>query len=315
MKHLFKITILLSLLVFVSCQSPTNENSGVASNNQAMQEADSSSQDAIITPQVKPKSDNSKAETKVEKKTTRANQKKSENSGKYNLRKYDNVTQFYSRIAGPATLICMENNVPPASILAIAGLESGWNQGYIGRITGNILSLGTRGGDTELPALYLPRLKETNKILFDSLVIANYQPDELVWENRPPCLKKDYRPEPWAGTTQRLAYFKNHPEEKARAHVENLNDFVTVFISRSSRIKAYRDARHLMDSLVAINGKDILLQEETAIMFVNEIGGKPNSFNYRATWPVKVTTIIKNAGLADLTTEMFNSDKDFYEVW
>jgi hypothetical protein len=70
-----------------------------------------------------------------------------------------------------------------------------------------------------------------------------------------------------------------------------------------------------MDSLVAAKGKGILLQEETAIMFVNEIGGKPNSFNYRTTWPVKVTTIIQNAGLAELTTEMFNSDKDFYEVW
>lgn len=307
---MYKFTILLSLLVFVSCQGLTNKNNSAVTNDQANTGVDSS-----ITQQLTSKPDKDKAEAKSKKKETNVNQKQSGKSNKYNLRKYDNVTQFYSRIAGPATSICMDNNVPPASILAIAGLESGWNQGYIGRITGNILSLGTRGGDTELPALYLPRLKETNKILFDSLVISKYPPDELDWENRPPCLKKDYRPDPWAGTTHRLAYFKNHPDEKAQAHVENLNDFVTVFISRSSRIKAYRDARHLMDSLVAAKGKDILLQEETAIMFVNEIGGKPNSFNYRSTWPVKVTTIIKNAGLADLTTEMFNSDKDFYEVW
>jgi hypothetical protein len=315
MKHLYNIIILLSLLSFISCQSPTNKNEGAEANDQVEFNADSSSQDAAITKHKDPKTDKAKAETKPKKKAAKVNQKQSTKISEYRLRKYDNVTQFYSRIAGPATSICMDNNVPPASILAIAGLESGWNQGYIGRITGNILSLGTRGGDTELPALNLPRLKETNKILFDSLVIAQYGPEELEWESRPPCLKKDYRPEPWAGTTRRLAYFKNHPDEKAEAHIENLNDFVTVFISRSSRIKAYREARHLMDSLVAAKGKGILLQEETAIMFVNEIGGKPNSFNYRTTWPVKVTTIIQNAGLAELTTEMFNSDKDFYEVW
>jgi len=233
----------------------------------------------------------------------------------YRLRKYNNVTQFYRRIAKPATKLCMDNNIPPAALLAIAGLESGWNQGYVGRITGNILSLGTRGGDTELPALTLPRLKSTGKILFDSLEIVKYQPDELTWEERPPSLKKDYRPQPIAGTPYQLAYFKYNPDEKARAQVENMKDFVTVFISRKSRIKAYRDGRHLMDSLVAEHGKNILLEDSVAIQFVNEIGGKQNSFNFRPTWPVKVENIITKAGLEELTKELYTNNKDFSETW
>lgn len=98
----------------------------------------------------------------------------------HRLRKYENVTQFYSRITTPATDLCMENNVPPAAILAIAGLESGWNQGYIGRISGNILSLGTGGGDTELPPLKLPRHKSSGEIVFDSLDIIKYPAKDLT---------------------------------------------------------------------------------------------------------------------------------------
>jgi len=252
---------------------------------------------------------------KSEKKKINKSQLQSTKVDVYRLRKYNNVTQFYRRIAKPATKLCMDNNIPPAALLAIAGLESGWNQGYVGRITGNILSLGTRGGDTELPALTLPRLKSTGKILFDSAEIVKYQPDELNWEVRPPSLKKDYRPQPIAGTPYQLAYFKYNPDEKARAQVENMNDFVTVFISRKSRIKAYRDGRHLMDSLVAEHGKQILLEDTVAIKFVNEIGGKQNSFNFRKTWPVKVENIITKAGLEELTKELYINDKDFSEVW
>jgi hypothetical protein len=252
---------------------------------------------------------------KSKKQVAKKNQLTSTKTDQYRLRKYNNVTQFYRRLAKPATDLCMDNNVPPAALLAIAGLESGWNQGYVGRITGNILSLGTRGGDTELPALKLPRLKSTGKILFDSLEIIKYQPNELVWEERPPSLKKDYRPKSIAGTTYQLAYFKYRPEEKAQAQLANMNDFVTVFISRKSRIKAYRRGRFLMDSLVAVHGKQILLEDTVAIKFVNEIGGKPNSYNFRTTWPVKVENIIRKAGLEELTKDLYVTNKTFNEVW
>lgn len=232
----------------------------------------------------------------------------------YRLRKYAHVKEFYKGISKKATQICLNNNIPPASLLAIAALESGWNRGYIGRITGNILSLGTRKGDTELPALRLPRLKKTNKVLFDSLVILTYKTSELKWENRPESLKKDYRPAPWAGTPYRLAYFKYHPSEKKLAHLANITDFVTVFIGRKSRIKVYRDARRKMDSLVAKNGKEILLKKEVAIDFVNSIGGKKNSYNFRKTWPKKVIYILNNAGLVNLTTRLHKGET-FEAAW
>ena len=227
-------------------------------------------------------------------------------SGQENLslRKYQHVKLFYKNISKQATELCLNNNIPPAALLAITGLESGWDSGYIGQITGNILSLGLRKGDTELPALRLPRLIKTNKILFDSIEITKYSKTELKWEDRPESLKKDYRPKPIAGTKFQLGYFKNNPREKAKAQLANIKDFVTVFIGRKSRLVAYRTARKKMDDLVAKHGKEILLKEQTAIDFINEIGGRPNTYNFRETWPKKVIYIIKRAGLSQLTTDL-----------
>jgi len=232
----------------------------------------------------------------------------------YSLRKYNHVKTFYKAISKEATQICLEQNIPPAALLAIASLESGWNKGYIGRITGNILSLGKRGGDTELPALRLPRLIKTKQILFDSLEILKFSDTQLNWENRPKSLKKDYRPKPWAGTPYNLAYFKYHPKEKAAAQIANITDFVTVFIARKSRIKAYRETRKKMDDLVTKHGKNILLEEKTAIQFIHGIGGKLNSYNFRETWPKKVIYIIKNAGLVDLTKKL-DKNISFEDSW
>jgi hypothetical protein len=232
----------------------------------------------------------------------------------YSLRKYAHVKSFYKNISKQATELCLENNIPPAALLAITGLESGWDSGYIGQITGNILSLGLRKGDIELPALRLPRLIKTNKILFDSLEIIKYTANELKWENRPESLKKDYRPKHIAGTKFQLGYFKHNPKAKAKAQLANIKDFVTVFIGRKSRLKAYRTARKKMDDLVAKYGKEILLKEQIAIDFVNEIGGKPNSYNFRETWPKKVIYIIKRAGLSQLTTSL-HKEISFEDSW
>lgn len=305
-------TIILTIYIFVilcsiSCQN-IQKNKGFKSD----------AKDSVSTQQLVleiPTESTSIINTSIPEPIEKVQNITSKNITSYRLRKYENVTEFYRRIAKPATTICMENNVPPAAILAIAGLESGWNKGYIGRITGNILSLGTRNGDYELPALRLPRLKSNNQILFDSLEILKYGPNDLVWEDRPPCLKKDYRPAPYAGTTYNLAYLKYHPDEKSQAHVANLTDFVTVFISRTSRIPVYREARKAMDDLVNEYGKEILLKEETAIQFINAIGGKPYSFNFRETWPIKVTTIIERAGLAQLTSELYDNNVPFKDVW
>lgn len=232
----------------------------------------------------------------------------------YTLRKYAHVKSFYKGLSKEATNRCLEHNIPPAALLAITGLESGWGSGYIGQITGNILSLGLRKGDIELPALHLPRDLKTNKILFDSIEIASYPKGSLLWENRPESLKKDYRPKSIAGTSYQLAYFKYHPKEKIAANLANITDFVTVFIGRNSRLKAYRTARKKMDDLVSKHGKEILLKEATAIAFVHEIGGKPNSYNFRETWPKKVIYIIKQAGLSALTTNLYEGNS-FEKSW
>lgn len=235
-------------------------------------------------------------------------------SQKYSFRKYNHVKTFYENISKQATKICMDNNIPPAALLAITGLESGWDSGYVGQISGNILSLGAKKRDIELPALYLPTHLKSKKILFDSLEIIKYSKKDLVWKQRPKSLKKDYRPYPIKGTIYQLGYFKNHPKEKAKAHIANITDFVTTFISRKSSIKAYRDSLKLMDSLVAKHGKEILLKKETAITFVNGIGGKLNSYNYRKTWPIKVIKIINKVGLDQLTKDL-HKGKTFKESW
>ena len=235
---------------------------------------------------------------------------------KYRFRKYNHVKKFYDRLSVNATKICMEENIPPAALLAIAGLESGWNNGYISQITGNILSLGAskRRGDAELPALRLPRVIKTKKLLFNSVDIAKYAKNELKYENRPPSLKKDYRPAPYAGTKNNLGYLENNPDAKAAAQAQNIKDFVTVFISRTSRIRAYRTSRAHMDALVAKHGKSILLKEKTAIAFIHGIGGKKNSYNFRKEWPIKVISIIRSVGLESLTTDLYEG-KSFEESW
>ncbi len=233
----------------------------------------------------------------------------------YSLRKYAHVKTFYSVLVEPVTKLCIDENVPPAAVLAMAGLESGWNKGYVGRITGNILSLGARKGDKELPALYLPTSKSSGNVIFDSLEILKHKKSDLIWKKRPKSLKKDYRPNPIAGTVYQLGYFKRHPKAKATAQLQNITDFLNVFISHKSRIKAYKDARFTLDSLVAKHGKGILLEEKTALMFINAISGRPNTFNYRKTWPKKVTFILKNTGLVPLTKAVYNDKKSFEEVW
>lgn len=292
MKRLL-IFFLVAMLALVSCYN--NDNPKKKNTNSIQAESDNKNKSAA-----------SKTNSKII---------KSAHAQKYSLRRFQNVSHFYAKIAKKATTVCMENNIPPAAILAMAGLESGWNQGYVGKITGNILSLGSRRGDYELPALRLPTLNLNGEILYDSLEIIKYSNDELDWIDRPSSLKKDYRPLPYAGSKYNLAYFKYDTEKEAQAHIQNITDFVTLFISRDSKIPIYRNTRKLMDEMVAESGNEILLDSTTANLFINEIGGKPYSFNFRESWPIKVKSIIKNAGLAELTKELYKSETDFDSLW
>lgn len=135
-------------------------------------------------------------------------------------------------------------------------------------------------------------MKKDGTVLYDPIDIEKYTVDEIGYQNRPPSLKRDYRPSDIAGTTNNLAYFRYHPEERAKAQVKCINDFITRFVSHRSSIAAYREAITKMDAYVVEGGIGALFSKDVNIDFINTIGGRPNSFNYRETWPKKVETIL-----------------------
>jgi len=237
------------------------------------------------------------------------------NASEYSFRKYSHVKEFYKDISEQAIQISKKYNLPAASVLAIAGLESGYGSGYVAQISGNILSLGAFKGDKELLALYLPYSKSQKKILFDSREIAKQTKDDLTYKLREKSLKRDYRPYPYAGTTKNLSLLKYNKYLREKAHKECLNDFATRWIVANSNIKAFRDARIYLDDLVKKEGVKVLLLESTNKDFTNKIGGIPNSFNYRQTWPKKVKLIMDKVGLVELVNDMVSKKLSFEEAW
>mgnify|MGYP005992116755 CR=1 FL=1 len=233
----------------------------------------------------------------------------------YKYRKYIHVKEFYKLLTKDTIDLALKHNIPPAAILAIASVESGYGRGYVAKITGNILSLGVNKNEKELPSLFLPNVIKTKKILFNSLDIERYTKDELRWKQREKSLKKDYRPDNIAGTTKSLDYFDNHKDKRKEANLQNIKDFSTKWISFKKSHKAFKDARKMIEENVAIHGKKILFNKEFNKKFINQIGGKINSFNYRKTWPKKVITILNNTGLVELTSKMYFEKKNFNEAW
>ncbi len=241
--------------------------------------------------------------------------KQSEVIKTYRYRKYLHVKSFYQDIAEDAVKIGVKYNVPPAALLAIAGVESGYGRGYVAHITGNILSLGAKSNEAELPALYLPNLKDdSSKILYGSM-IEKYEKDELVWKKRPKSLKKDYRPKSIAGTTKELDFLDKNPTVKKEANIACLEDFAKVWINKNKKFKPFVEAREMLNEQVKANGKDILFDRDINIKFIYMISGKTNSFNYRETWAPKVTKIMKNTGLVELTKALHVEHKTFNEIW
>lgn len=234
---------------------------------------------------------------------------------KYRYRKYNHVKKFYKRLAKPVTDLCMEHRVPPGAVLSILSLESGWGQGYIGNITGNFLSLNATRRDAELPALRMPKNKKTGKIILNKKTLAKTNDSLIVWQDRPSSLKKDYRPIGIAGTKKNLDYFLNHPNELTEANLKNVSDFVSRFISKTSSIKAYREARELLDVAIEKHGIEILFDDALNQQFVNTIGGRQNSYNFRKTWPTKVLNIYKNVGANTLAKQLYIDKQDFETVW
>ncbi len=233
----------------------------------------------------------------------------------YRYRKYAHVKSFYKDITEGAIKIAIKYNIPPAALLAIAGVESGYGRGYVARITGNILSLGAKNNEAELPALNLPNLKKDSSVVVYGDLIGKYGEDELEWKLRAKSLKKDYRPMNFAGTNRQLDYFDRNLKQKRKANLECIEDFAKVWISRSKKFKPFVDAREMLDKQVKLNSKNILFDRDLNIKFIYMISGKENSFNYRKTWAPKVVKIMDNVGLIDLTRAIYLEDKIFDEVW
>lgn len=233
---------------------------------------------------------------------------------KFSYRKYNHVKEFYKPLIEDTIKIALKYNIPPAAILAIASVESGYGRGYVASISGNILSLGANKNEKMLPALYLPNTKEPFEIIYNQKKINKYKKNELVWKKRAKSLKKDYRPANIAGTTKNLDYFDYHPKEKKEANLKNIEDFTSKWINTEYKFKVFQEARKLLDKKVKKHGKEILFSKELNIEFINSIGGEKGSFNYRKTWPKKVVQVLNRTGLVKLVKDI-NENKDFDKVW
>jgi len=233
-------------------------------------------------------------------------------ASEYSFRKYSHVKNFYEPLLEKTIQICLQNNIPPAAVLAIAGVESGYGRGYIAKITGNILSLGANKNDAMLPPVTLPSYK--GEVLILKSDIKKYS-DTSKWKKRAPSLKKDYRPNTYAGSTKNLDYFLLHPNKKIEANFKCIEDFAIKWINEKSRFTPFREARQKMNTIVKNGGKGTLLNEQVSIEFIKTIGGRKNSFNYRKTWPKKVIKVMNKTGLIELAKSIYIDRKNFNDVW
>lgn len=236
-------------------------------------------------------------------------------SSEFKYRKYQHVKIFYKELSVNAIKIAQKYHIPPAALLAISGLESGYGRGYVCQITGNVLSLGAYKSDKELPSLYLPWCDSQEAVLFDKKDIKKCPKNELHFKQRPKSLKRDYRPNTYAGSSNNLTFFKYNAKAKHNANYRCLEDFASRWINKNSNIKAFKEARMWLDLLIKKEGKEVLYRRETNVQFINKIGGIKNSFNYRATWPKKVLYIMDAVGLVPLVKQMSLENLSFAEAW
>jgi hypothetical protein len=229
------------------------------------------------------------------------------------LRQYPHVKQFYANITQDAIKIAKQYYIPPAALLAIAGLESGYGNGYIAKITGNILSLGAKKSEMMLPAVTVATCE--GKVLLTPSKIDNCAKEKLRYDRRPPSFKRDYRPAAIAKSSRHLGYFETHPEQKRIAYYHCMKDFATQWINEKNSNKNFADARKWLNKIVQEEGLDTLFSPQTNAQFINMIGGRKNSFNYRKTWPKKVIKVMHNGGLIKLCRQIYEDNVSFNEAW
>lgn len=236
-------------------------------------------------------------------------------SSDYRYREYLHVKEFYQNFAKEAIQICLDYDVPPAAVLAMAAVESGYGRGYVSRISGNILSLGAGKSDARLPALYLPNLKEDPSVVLYGAMINKYHKNQLIWKKREKSLKKDYRPKNIAGTSKELDYFDEHSVQKKAANLACIRDFVKNWISKSKKYRPYKEAKLMLENAVKEGSKKVLFTRELNVKFLQMISGRKNSFNYRKTWAKKVIHVMDNAGLIELAKTLHVQNQPFEIAW
>lgn len=234
---------------------------------------------------------------------------------KFKYRDFKNVENFYSSITKDVIQLSIKHKTPPAVVLAIAGLESGYGSGYVSLITGNILSLGANKNDTQLPVLTIPYCynDKRRKALFDP--IEQKKCNNLIWKKRPKSLKKDYRPAAIAGTTKELAFFKYKPLEFHKAKLQSIEDFLTIWINENHKYKPFKETKIWLNNKIKQEGIQTLFSLETNMQFASKIGGRKNSFNYRETWPKKVKYILQKTGLNQLCNAIYFDHLSFEDAW
>jgi len=75
------------------------------------------------------------------------------------------------------------------------------------------------------------------------------------------------------------------------------------------------DAKQWLNSMLKSTSTSILYAKNTNTNFINKIGGVPNSFNYRKSWPKKVLFIMQRTGLVKLVVNIEKNNLSFDEAW
>lgn len=232
----------------------------------------------------------------------------------FSYRKYAHVKIFYEDLIKDTVKLGLKYNIPPAAILAIASVESGYGRGYVASISGNILSLGANKNEKALPSLYLPNIIKPYSIIYNENEIKKYKKSELRYKQREKSLKKDYRPENIRGTSNNLDFFDKDKIEKQKANMKNIKDFCTKWISLSNSHIVFRNAKIYLEEEVKKHGKEVLFTKELNENFIKSIGGVKNSFNYRKSWSKKVIQVLNKTGLIELSSQI-NNKQTFEESW
>ncbi|MBN2143699.1 MAG: glucosaminidase domain-containing protein, partial [Candidatus Aureabacteria bacterium] len=224
------------------------------------------------------------------------------------------ITTFIRDLTPIVMRESLKTGAPPAAILSIACLESGFGAGYIAGISGNILSLNAKQNETMLPPLTVYVYK--NKIIFNKIklkeVLSVGKPLEI--QLRPASLKKDYRMEGFGGGTTHLDYFIHHPQQRYLAWEKNIQDLLYDRLNPKSKNIPYLESYRFCQELKNSGRLDALLADSSAIKFLYLIGGRPLSFNPREEWRTKTEKLVVTFGFNQFLKLYLNTFKDSYDL-